>query len=372
MEKYLHIVYCSPRMGILRVLAIETSCDETSVALLTVSGSNFRLTHHETATQIPIHARYGGVVPEIAARTHVAEIISLLERAKVFSKKSPAKFDAIAVTRGPGLSTALRVGIEAGRTIAFATGKPIVGVNHLEGHLASAYLVPENRKRWKFPILALLISGGHTELVLMKDFGKYRVIGRTRDDAAGEAFDKSAKLMGLGYPGGPIISELAATAQRAQPPFGSMKLEARRFILPRPMLNDASLDMSFSGLKTAVRQTWSALSDKEQKDKKIIAEMCAEIQDAICDVVIAKTLRAVNAHKPTAVCVVGGVSANINLQIKLNEALKADASKVHFLKPAKGLHTDNAAMIAAAAAWRILHGKIDNWKNLDAKPEWDL
>ncbi len=168
----------------LRVLGIETSCDETSVALLAVSKDKVDIVHHEIASQIPVHAVYGGVVPEVAARLHVAEIVALLDRA-LGTEDQAKKFDAIAVTRGPGLATALRVGIEAGRSLAFVTGKPIVGVNHLEGHLASAWLMEENRKNWKFPILALLVSGGHTELVLMKDFGKYQILGRTRDDAAG-------------------------------------------------------------------------------------------------------------------------------------------------------------------------------------------
>lgn len=345
------------------ILAIETSCDETSVALLRAAGNRVEIRHHETATQIPIHARYGGVVPEVAARTHVAEVVSLLERSGVFKEKKPTAYDAIAVTRGPGLSTALRVGIEAARTLVFSTGKPLIGVNHLEGHLASAWLLPENRKQWKFPILALLVSGGHTELVLMKDFGKYRIIGRTRDDAAGEAFDKSAKLMGLGYPGGPMISKLAASFAK--------KKQISRFVFPRPMLHDPSFDMSFSGLKTAVRQTWEGLSDKERADESVIAEMAWSIQDAICDVLVQKTQRAIQKYHPVAVSVVGGVSANIALQQRLADMVQAQKG-VRFHTPAMGLHTDNAAMIAAAASWRFTLGKFDRWQTLDAKPEWDL
>lgn len=345
------------------ILAIETSCDETSVALLRVAGNRVEIRHHETATQIPIHARYGGVVPEVAARTHVAEVVSLLERAGVFTHKKAASFDAIAVTRGPGLSTALRVGIEAARTLAYAADKPLIGVNHLEGHLASAWLVPENRKRWKFPILALLVSGGHTELVLMKDFGKYRIIGRTRDDAAGEAFDKSAKLMGLAYPGGPLISKKAAQFEKTK--------RASRFILPRPMLNDPTLDMSFSGLKTAVRQTWEDLSGEDRSDESIVAEMAWSIQDAICDVLVQKTQRAIQKHHPLAVTVVGGVSANQELQKRLAEMIQMQKG-VRFHTPAIGLHTDNAAMIAAAASWCFSRGAFDRWQTMDAKPEWNL
>ena len=340
----------------LRVLAIETSCDETSVALLSVGAKTVEILHHETASQIPVHAIYGGVVPEVAARLHVAELVALLDRA-IGNPPDTKKFDAIAVTKGPGLATALRVGVEGARTLAFATGKPIVGVNHLEGHLASAWLVEENRKHWKYPILALLVSGGHTELVLMKDEGKYKVLGRTRDDAAGEAFDKTAKLMGLGYPGGPAIAKLAESG------------DPTAFELPRPMLRDKTLDMSFSGLKTAVRNTWEGLTPREQKDEKIKADLAASIQAAIIDVLVSKTAAAIAKAKPNALTIVGGVSANRELQRIMEDRL---GNQVRVLQPARGLHTDNAAMIAAAGAWKLRRGKKDNWKKLDADPEMDL
>jgi tRNA N6-adenosine threonylcarbamoyltransferase len=345
----------------MRILAIETSCDETSIAILHASTKEVRLAYHETATQIPIHQRYGGVVPEVAARTHVAEVVSLLERAKAFDR--PRRFDAIAVTSGPGLATALRVGVEAARTIACVTGVPIIGVNHLEGHLASAWLIPENRKIWKFPILALLVSGGHTELVLMKDFCSYRVVGRTRDDAAGEAFDKSAKLMGLGYPGGPIISQLAMTG------------DPRAFDFPRPMLYDGSFDFSFSGLKTAVRREWEGLMRRSTLDERrvMLPGFCASIQQAIVDVLVTKTVAAAQKFKPKAVCIVGGVSANTHLQSEMECVLSSKLpATCSLLRPAKGLHTDNAAMIAAAGYWRLRKGKRSNWKTLDANPEQDV
>jgi N6-L-threonylcarbamoyladenine synthase len=342
----------------IRVLGIETSCDETSVALLRVGAKTVDIVHHETASQIPVHAIYGGVVPEVAARLHVAELVALLDRALGVPMKTNT-FDAIAVTKGPGLATALRVGVEAARTLAFLTKKPVVGVNHLEGHLASAWLNEANRKTWKFPILALLVSGGHSELVVMKDFGRYKVLGRTRDDAAGEAFDKTAKLMGLGYPGGPMIAKLAA------------KGDTTAFDLPRPMLHDPSLDFSFSGLKTAVRNVWEDLSPKKRKDEQVIADLAASIQAAIVDVLVAKTVTAARKVRPTAVSVVGGVSANVHLQDTLKEALSRE--RIHLLEPARGLHTDNAAMIAAAGAWRLQKKpKGDSWKKLDADPEMDL
>ncbi|MFA5935601.1 MAG: tRNA (adenosine(37)-N6)-threonylcarbamoyltransferase complex transferase subunit TsaD [Patescibacteria group bacterium] len=340
----------------LRVLGIETSCDETSVALLEVGAKSVKILHHETASQIAVHAIYGGVVPEVAARLHVAELVALLDRA-LGTPLNEKKFDAIAVTKGPGLATALRVGVEAARTLAFVTGKPVVGVNHLEGHLASAWLVEENRTRWKFPILTLLVSGGHTELVLMKDFGKYQVLGRTRDDAAGEAFDKTAKLMGLEYPGGPMIAKLAE------------KGDPKAFDLPRPMMHDPSLDFSFSGLKSAVRRTWEELPEKKRKDKKVIADLAASIQAAIVDVLISKTAAAIKKAKPKAITIVGGVSANRELHERMK---KTFGHEIPILEPARGLHTDNAAMIAAAGAWSLMRGKKDNWKKLDADPEMDL
>ncbi len=374
----------------MRILAIETSCDETSVAILSFSNDRVRILFHEISSQIPIHARYGGVVPEVAARTHVAEVLSLFERARAFDGRSlgsardagssSRRFDAIAVTQGPGLATALRVGIEAARTIAFATGVPIVGVNHLEGHLASAWLIQENRRRWKFPLLALLVSGGHTELVLMRDFCRYRVLGRTRDDAAGEAFDKSAKLMGLGYPGGPIISQLAVDGN------------PRAFPFPRPMLKDPSLDFSFSGLKTDVRRTWEKVMSSPRKrgssineipgldsrlrgnDKRqlLIPHFCASLQEAIVETLVAKTIRAAIKVKPAAVTIVGGVSANRHLHEVMQKELRRAIPSVKLLAPATGLHTDNAAMIAAAGYWRLRRGEKSDWRRLDAKPEWDL
>ncbi|MFA6099816.1 MAG: tRNA (adenosine(37)-N6)-threonylcarbamoyltransferase complex transferase subunit TsaD [Patescibacteria group bacterium] len=353
--------------GTIRILGIETSCDETSVALLEfkIQNSKFKILRHYIATQIPIHARYGGVVPEIAARTHVAEIINLLDRTLGWSKQYskfqiPNSIDAIAVTRGPGLATALRVGLEAAKILAWTYDKLLVPVNHLEGHLASAWLVPQNRKNWKFPILFLLVSGGHTELVLMKDFGSYKVLGRTRDDASGEAFDKTAKLLGLEYPGGPKLSQLAA------------KGDPKAFILPRPMIHDPSLDFSFSGLKTAVRQLVEGRSGRLGRPGRV-EDMCASIQAAIVDVLVAKTVKAAVKVRPCTVAVVGGVSANPKLKADLKAALKKNCPGIKLLAPAKGLFTDNGAMIAAAGLWHFMKNKkTSSWRKLDADPGLDL
>ncbi|MCR4279031.1 MAG: tRNA (adenosine(37)-N6)-threonylcarbamoyltransferase complex transferase subunit TsaD [bacterium] len=340
-----------------RILGIETSCDETSVAILDV-GSRVKILHHDIASQIDVHALYGGVVPEVAARLHVAETVSLIDRA--LSSKAGQTIDAVAVTQGPGLATALRVGIEAGRAIAFAKELSIIGVNHLEGHLASAWLVPENRRRWVFPILTLLVSGGHSELVLMKDFCSYRVLGRSRDDAAGEAFDKTAKLIGLGYPGGPAISKHAQSGNPIA------------FDFPRPMMHDRSFDFSFSGLKTAVRREWESMSSAKQKKKKTVDDFSASVQQAIIDVLVHKTIRAIQEYQPKAVTIVGGVSANSELYAQMKQAIGNENGRTFLMAPARGLHTDNAAMIAAAGAWRLQKGERHDWRKIDAKPEWDL
>lgn len=346
-------------MKALRILGIETSCDETAVSVLFVSKTKVIVEQDLVSSQIPIHQKYGGVVPEVAARSHVPETVSLITQA--LGKKGLKAFDAIAVTSGPGLATALRVGIEAARVLAWLSGKPIVGVNHLEGHLASAWLNPENRKRWKFPLLALVVSGGHTELVLMKDFGKYRIVGETRDDAAGEAFDKTAKLIGLPYPGGPQIAKLA------------LEGDAQTFALPRPMIKDLSFDFSFSGLKTAVRIAWEpwAKGPKERQEQAR-RDLAASTQQAIVDVLVDKTARAAKKFKVLGVLLVGGVSANEVLRTQLADRLHRDLPAVAFLPSDRKYITDNAAMIAAAGAWNLWRGKKSDWKKLDADPERSL
>jgi N6-L-threonylcarbamoyladenine synthase len=357
----------------LRILGLETSCDETSVALLDVDTQfaqpKVKLVKHIVSSQIDIHAKYGGVVPEVAARTHVAETVSLLTT--VLGKKPLEAFDAIAVTRGPGLATALRVGIQAAQTLAWTSGKPIIGVNHLEGHLASAWLLPENRKNWKFPALVLLVSGGHTELVLMEDYCRYKIIGSTRDDAAGEAFDKSAKLLGLGYPGGPKLAKLAKEGRDDA------------FKLPHPMMHDATLDMSFSGLKTAIRnligverkKVESRIMNHESRmdlPRQTLCDLCASIERTIIEVLVSKTIRGAKESGVKTIVLVGGVSANARLRRDLEAAVRTQLKGVAFLKPAIEYSTDNAAMIAAAGAWRLMRGESHDWRKIDAEPELGL
>ncbi|MEI7512512.1 MAG: tRNA (adenosine(37)-N6)-threonylcarbamoyltransferase complex transferase subunit TsaD [Candidatus Uhrbacteria bacterium] len=350
-------------MAQMRILGIETSCDETAISILNVSEKSVKVEQDLVSSQIPIHQKYGGVVPEVAARSHVPETVALITQA--LGKKGMKAFDAIAVTSGPGLATALRVGIEAGRVMAMLSGKPIVGVNHLEGHLASSWLNAENRKRWQYPMLALVVSGGHTELVLMKEACKYRIIGQTRDDAAGEAFDKSAKLMGLPYPGGPQIAKLA------------LEGDVKGFDLPRPMLRDGSFDFSFSGLKTAVRQAWEPWADVRAHGNATLFEqkkrdLAASLQQAIVDVLVTKTISAAKKHKVKGVLLVGGVSANLMLRERLALEIKTQLVGVAFLPSDKLYVTDNAAMIAAAGYWRLKKGEKHDWKKIEAKPEWNL
>lgn len=352
------------KQGSVRILGIETSCDETAVAILEVENSkgwdpSIAVKKNLVSSQISIHKKYGGVVPEVAARTHVPETVSLLT--KVLGKGGMDSFDAIAVTSGPGLATALRVGVEAARLLAFLSEKPLIGINHLEGHLASAWLDPKNRKEWEFPLLALIVSGGHTELVLLKDFCSYRLVGETRDDAAGEAFDKSAKLMGLPYPGGPEIAQLALSG------------DPEAIELPRPMLKDPGLDMSFSGLKTAVRLAWESWKTASpERITQARKDLAASVQLAIVDVLVEKSLRAVKKYRVKGVLLVGGVSANTLLRETMQARLREAFPEAAFLPSDKKFITDNAAMIAAAGYWRLKKGKIQDWKKLDAKPEWSL
>ncbi len=343
-----------PMPAPLRILGIETSCDETAVALLTLDGDDVRIERNLVSSQIPIHQIYGGVVPEVAARAHVLETVSLLTEALGDSWRDA--FNAIAVTRGPGLSMALLMGLEAGKMLAILSGKPIFGVNHLEGHLASAWLNAENRLRWTFPLLALSASGSHSELVLMKDFGAYEHLAGTRDDAAGEAFDKTARLMGMPYPGGPQIATLAEQGR------------VGTFPLPRPMLTDPSLDFSFSGLKTAVRQLWER-SPEIFQDPQAKSDLAAEIQAAIVEVLVEKAARAVEIHGVRGVVLVGGVSANLHLRAEMQAMLNKRFPGTAFLPSDRAYVTDNAAMIAAAGAWHLRRGEQHDPLTLDIDPE---
>ncbi len=315
----------------MRVLGIESSCDETAIALIHKEGDQIVVEKKFLASQVKTHAVYGGVVPEVAAREHADLIFTLLQQSGI--SRDGSDVDVIAVTTGPGLIPALRVGVELGKSLAWAWKKPLIAVNHLEGHIYSVWLTKEMNAP-QFPALCLLVSGGHTELILMKDHGVYELIGMTRDDAAGEAFDKVAKLLKLGYPGGPEISRAASKGNPTAINF------------PRPMLDSKDFDFSFSGLKTAVRICVEGAGGWS------VADIAASFQAAVVETLVTKTLRAVSVHHPASVILAGGVAANSSLRSSLQQALSHHDKTVTFHAPDLSLTGDNAVMIAVAGAFR--------------------
>ena len=314
------------------ILALETSCDETAVAILRGSDrcSSSELLASEVASQIAEHEKFGGVVPEVASRNHLVHAPRLLERAKWRAKIDMSGVDAFAATSGPGLASSLMIGASIAKGLAIAFGKPYLAINHLEGHLLSPFFSDGHIK----PNVALIVSGGHTMSILVRGLGDYRLIGRTVDDAAGEAFDKIAKLLGLGYPGGPEIEKHARNG------------DAARFHLPRSMLD--SENFSFSGLKTAVRY----LLPKLRGD--FLADLCASFQQAIVDVLVRKTIAAAKKYCVDLVTMSGGVSCNEELRRQLRDACKREGFEFKSAEP--WLCTDNAAMIAFAAMLRLQNG----------------
>ncbi len=339
------------------ILAIETSCDETAVAILEIKGQNFKVLASFVSSQINIHKKYGGVVPEVAARKHLEHILPLLDQALKKAKLKPEKIDLIGVVNGPGLITSLIVGLETAKTLAFVWQKPLVPVNHIKAHILANLIEGEQGKlrKIKFPALCLVVSGGHTSLVLLKDLNNFKTIGQTRDDAVGEAFDKVAKILGLGYPGGPIIAKKAENADKEY------------FALPRPMINSKDFDFSFSGLKTAVKIAWA----KERfHDEKNIRKMCAAFQQACIDVLIKKTILAAEKYKVKTILVGGGVSANKELREQLATAVD-NLKNVKFYQPDLSLTTDNALMVAIAAYFGYNKSK-GSWKNIRVEPNLEL
>lgn len=332
------------------VLGIETSCDETGIALY---DSARGLLAHALHSQIALHADYGGVVPELASRDHIRRVLPLTREVLQQAGKTPAELDAIAYTAGPGLAGALLVGAGIGASIAHALGVPAIGIHHLEGHLLSPLLADPAPA---FPFIALLVSGGHTQLMRVGGVGDYSLLGETLDDAAGEAFDKSAKLLGLGYPGGPAIAELAASGRPG------------RFTLPRPMLRSDNLDFSFSGLKTAVL---TAVRDLPA-DNRARADLAAELQAAIVDVLVGKSVAALEQTGVTRLVVAGGVGANRRLREQLTAAAARLGCEVYY--PPFEFCTDNGAMIAFAGALRLKHsgGKLGGKTGFTVRPRWEL
>jgi len=334
------------------VLGIETSCDDTSAAVI---DSEKGVISNVIANQNSVHAKYGGVVPELAGRCHIENIHAIINGALQDAKITLSDIDLLATTQGPGLVGSLLVGVNAAKGLAFALNKPLIGVNHLEGHLLAIYLQEEVQ----FPFLALIVSGGHTDLYVVKDFGDYQILGRTRDDAAGESFDKVAKMLGLGYPGGP---EIQKTAEKGNP-------SAIKF--PRPLPNKKSMDFSFSGLKTAVR-THLEKRSSGKIEEFTIADIAASFQEAVTDVLVSKAISAAKENDLDRIVVTGGVAANSNLRIKMTETGKKVGISAHFPKPV--LCTDNAAMIALAGLKKYQRNPDmgNNYFELDAKANLPL
>jgi N6-L-threonylcarbamoyladenine synthase len=335
----------------LRILGIESSCDETAAAI--VEGGRLILSN-VIASQVDLHAQFGGVYPELASREHVRAIHAVVNEALQETHMQLSDLDAIAVTRGPGLAGSLVVGVNMAKALALSAELPIIGTNHLEGHLYSAWLYPADSKpspEPKFPLVALLVSGGHTELILMKGHLDYEVLGGTADDAAGEAFDKVARLLNLAYPGGPSIQN---AAQNGNP---------RAFNFPKARM-DKPWDFSFSGLKTSVLRT---VEDYKQNGKELpIADIAASFQQAVVDALYEKTYAAAENYKAKDIIVAGGVSANRALR----ETFRAQTRfRVHI--PSIKLCTDNAAMIAGAAYRHLVAGQTDNL-DFDVQPNWQL
>ena len=338
------------------ILGIETSCDDTSVGIVQDSGRTLRVIENVTASQILTHRKYGGVVPEVAAREHAITILPTISGALRQAKMSWKNIDAIAVTAGPGLQTALTVGVEAARTISWLHNIPLLRINHIEGHICSSWASPE-AQRIRFPALALVVSGGHTELILVRGFGSYRGIGRTIDDAVGEAFDKTAKVLGLPYPGGPEVSRRAVHGN------------PKRFQFPRALMHANNLDFSYAGLKTSVlykRQEFGRLS------AKLTADMCASFQVAALEPLIEKSSAALKKTGAKTFLLGGGVAANPMLRQLLRSRITQDHPGVVYVEPELRLCTDNGAMIALAGALRLRKHDVSDWETISADPNWEL
>jgi N6-L-threonylcarbamoyladenine synthase len=313
------------------ILGIETSCDETAAAVVR---DGVQICANVIASQVDLHEKYGGVVPEIASRKHLENIIPVISEALAQAQVTFDDIEGIAVTQGPGLVGSLLVGINAAKAIAYCRKLPLIGINHLEGHICAASL---EQNDLALPAVALVVSGGHTSLYLVEGFGRYQLLGKTRDDAAGEAFDKVAKLLNLGYPGGVVIDRLARSG------------DPHAVVFPRPMLTEENFDFSFSGLKTAVLYYVQGIGGKPAPDA--VCDIVASFQDAVVDILVEKTLRAAARYQVQTIIMAGGVASNSRLRSRMGDA--AAHNKVRVSIPSPVLCTDNAAMIAAAGEYRI-------------------
>lgn len=331
----------------MRVLGIETSCDETGIAIY---DGQKGLLSHVLYSQIAIHAEYGGVVPELASRDHIRKTLPLIQQALAEAGCTADSIDGVAYTAGPGLAGALLVGAAIGRSLAFAWGKPALAVHHMEGHLLAPMLEADPPQ---FPFIALLVSGGHTQLVRVDGIGQYQLLGESVDDAAGEAFDKTAKLMGLDYPGGPLLAKLATSG------------DAKKYKFPRPMTDRPGLDFSFSGLKTAAANVIAS----EGKGPQVQADIAASFQQAVVDTLVFKCQRALNETGLKRLVVAGGVSANTSLRQQLEQLLQKMKGQVYY--PRKEFCTDNGAMIALAGYQRLAAGQQQDL-TIGVTPRWPM
>ena len=343
----------------MRILGIESSCDETGVALVETTEAGWpRLLAHALYSQIEMHQAYGGVVPELASRDHIRRVLPLTREVMAQAGKTLTDVDVVAYTRGPGLAGALLVGSGVACALAASLGKPVIGIHHLEGHLLSPFLSEDPPE---FPFIAQLVSGGHTQLMRVDAVGRYELLGETIDDAAGEAFDKSAKLMGLPYPGGPGLSRLA---EQGNP---------TAYKLPRPLLHSGDLDFSFAGLKTAVLTQCKKIGDAAHTEGAAErADLAASTQAAIVEVLTKKAIMALKETGLKRLVVAGGVEANRELRRQLNTLCEKARVRVHY--PELHLCTDNGAMIAMAAAMRLQAGMqtAEPIYSFDVKPRWPL
>ncbi len=344
----------------MRILAIESSCDDTSAAVVEDNQSLISVISNVVSSQTDLHQKFGGVVPELAAREHVGNVLPVinaaLAQAGIDIKEIKNSIDAIAVTSGPGLVTSLMVGIETAKTLAHTLGLPLINVNHVEGHIHANFI---DRDDIQLPAIVLTVSGGHTNLVMMDENKNLTIVGQTRDDAAGEAFDKAAQLMDLGYPGGPIISKLAGEA------FDEDKLRYH-IDLPRPMIGSHDLDFSFSGLKTAL--LYALNNDPEWRKK--ISSYCDAFESAVVDVLVSKTLAAAKKHNVKTIMLSGGVSANRKLRATMKES--AEHLNYSFSAPDLAYTSDNAAMIGAAACHKFYQNQFTDITTLRAEPNLEI
>jgi N6-L-threonylcarbamoyladenine synthase len=349
------------------ILAIETSCDETAVAIVRHSSLETVVLSNIVSSQIALHAPFGGVVPDLAAREHTKNILPVLKEALETARISKESITALAVTNGPGLIPALLIGTAVAKTLSYVWKKPLLGIHHIEGHIYANFI--NTKKDVSFPLLALVVSGGHTQLVLMQDHFCYEILGETQDDAVGEAFDKVAKMLGLPYPGGPVVAKRADEFVSSPPLQGGVRgwlidsqtppypplSKGRRHTddihFPRPMIHSKDFNFSFSGLKTSVLYTLKKHPEK-MKDEQFMDEICYEFQEAVIDTLVTKTHTAIEQFQPQTVVIAGGVSANVTLRTRLTDMIATDFPNTIFFTPEFTYSLDNAAMIASAAAFR--------------------